>query len=112
MAPAELRQRLQGVISFPVTPFKADLALDLDGFRRNLRALLRHPICAVVAPAGTGELYSLSPVEHLAVVKAAVEEIHGRVPVLTGVGFNPAIAREQAGQAAAAGQMEFWLSRL
>jgi 5-dehydro-4-deoxyglucarate dehydratase len=103
MQPNELRQRLQGVISFPVTPFKADLSLDLDGLRRNLRSLLKHPICAVVAPAGTGELYSLSPAEHLAVVKATVEEAKGRVPVLAGTGFNPPIAAELARKAAAAG---------
>lgn len=103
MQPNELRSRLRGVISFPVTPLKADLSLDLDGLRLNLRSLLRHPVCAVVAPAGTGELYSLTTTEHLAVVKAAVEEVQGRVPVLAGAGFNPPIAVELASQAAAAG---------
>jgi 5-dehydro-4-deoxyglucarate dehydratase len=100
MQPNELRQRLQGVISFPVTPFKADLSLDLDGLRRNLRALLKHPVCAIVAPAGTGELYSLSSAEHAAVVKTVVEEVAGRVPVLAGTGFNPPIAAELAREAA------------
>src|SRR5580765_6745360 len=103
MRPNELRQALQGVISFPVTPFNADLSLDLPGFRKNLRALLQHPICAVVAPAGTGELYSLTPAEHLAVITAAIEEVQGRVPVLAGTGFNPALAAELARQASAAG---------
>jgi 5-dehydro-4-deoxyglucarate dehydratase len=103
MPPNELRQRLRGVISFPVTPFKADYSLDLDGLRRNLRSLLRHPVCAVVAAAGTGELYSLSPAEHLAAVKATVEEVNDRVPVLAGTGFNPTIAAELARQAAVAG---------
>jgi 5-dehydro-4-deoxyglucarate dehydratase len=100
MQPNELRQRLQGVISFPVTPFKKDLSLDLDGLRKNLRSLLQHPVCAIVAPAGTGELYSLSPIEHAAVVKTVVEEVSGRVPVLTGTGFNPPIASELAREAA------------
>jgi 5-dehydro-4-deoxyglucarate dehydratase len=103
MQPAELRKRLHGVISFPVTPFGKDLSLDLFGLRRNLHALLKHPICAVVAPAGTGEIHSLSPEEHLAVVKATVEEVAGRAPVLTGVGFNPQIAADLARNAAAAG---------
>ena len=103
MQPNALRQKLHGVISFPVTPFKKDLSLDLDGLRRNLRALLKHPLCAIVAPAGTGEIHCLSPAEHLAVVKATVEEVQGRVPVLTGTGFNPPIAAETAKQAAAAG---------
>src|SRR5580765_4501194 len=103
MQPNDLRGRLQGVISFPVTPFKADLSLDLEGLRKNLRSLLKHPVCAVVAPAGTGELYSLSPAEHLAVVKTTVEEVQGKVPVLAGTGFNPPIAAELARKAADAG---------
>jgi len=103
MQPNELRKKLQGVISFPCTPFKKDLSLDLDGLRKNLRSLLKHPICAIVAPAGTGEIHSLSPEEHFAVVKTTVEEVNGRVPVLTGTGFNPPIAAELARQAAAAG---------
>jgi 5-dehydro-4-deoxyglucarate dehydratase len=103
MQPNELRKKLHGVISFPCTPFKKDLSLDLDGLRKNLRSLLKHPICAIVAPAGTGEIHSLSPAEHLAVVKTVVEEVKGKVPVLAGTGFNPPIAAELAKQAAAAG---------
>ena len=100
MQPNELRRRLQGVISFPVTPFKKDLSLDLEGLRKNLRSLLQHPVCAIVAPAGTGELYSLSPTEHAAVVKTVVDEVNGRVPVLAGTGFNPPIASDLARDAA------------
>src|SRR5688572_6295915 len=103
MQPTELRKKLHGVISFPCTPFKKDLSLDLDGLRHNLRSLLKHPISAVVAPAGTGEIHCLSPDEHLAVVKATVEEVNGRLPVLTGTGFNPPIAAELAKKAAATG---------
>jgi len=103
MNPNQLRERLKGVIAFPVTPFKSDLSIDLEGLRHNLRSLLQHPICAIVAPAGTGEIHSLSPSEHLSVVRAVVEEVKGRVPVLSGVGFNPPIAAELARHAAAAG---------
>lgn len=103
MSPSELRSRLQGVVGFPVTPFKADLSLDLDGLRRNLRAMLQHPPAAIVAAGGTGELYSLTPAEHLAVVRAAVEEAGGAVPVIAGVGFNGPIAISLARQAADAG---------
>lgn len=103
MQPTELRKKLQGVVSFPCTPFKQDLSLDLDGLRHNLRVLLKQPVCGIVAPAGTGEFHSLSPAEHLAVVKTTIEEAKGRVPVLTGVGMNPPIAVEMAKQGAAAG---------
>jgi 5-dehydro-4-deoxyglucarate dehydratase len=103
MQPNDLRKRLTGVISFPVTPFKADQSLDLKGLRANLRALLRHPISAVVAAAGTGELYSLSAAEHRAVVQATVEEVNGRVPVMAATGFNPPIGAQLAREALAAG---------
>src|SRR5262245_13395372 len=85
----ELRSSLRGVIAFPVNPFKKDLSLDLDGLRKNLRAVLKHPICAVVEPEGTGEVYSLSAAEHLAVVRTTIDEVAGKVPVLAGAGVNP-----------------------
>lgn len=103
MQPIELRRKLEGVISFPCTPFKKDLSLDLEGLRKNLRALLKHPICAIVAPAGTGEMHVLSLQEHFAVMETTIQEVNGRVPVLTGVGVNTPIASELARHARAAG---------
>lgn len=103
MKSEDLRAKLKGVIAFPVTPFKADLSLDPGGLRKNLQALAKHPMAAVVAAGGTGELYSLTPAEHLEVVKATVEELQGRVPVIAGVGFNLAIARDLAKASHAAG---------
>jgi len=103
MKPEELRNKLQGVIAFPITPFRADNTIDVEGLHKNLQPMLRHNVAAVVAAAGTGELYSLSPAEHLKVVKAVVQEVNGKVPVIAGAGFNPPIAIEQAKQAADAG---------
>jgi 5-dehydro-4-deoxyglucarate dehydratase len=99
----QLLQKLPGVVAFPITPFRRDLSLDVEGLRANLQQLMRHPISAVVAAGGTGEIYSLNPSEHLQVVKATVEEIGGRVPVIAGAGLNWPIAREMARQAADAG---------
>jgi 5-dehydro-4-deoxyglucarate dehydratase len=65
--------------------------------------MLQHPPAAIVAAGGTGELYSLSPAEHQAVVRTAVEESAGRVPVIAGAGFNGPIAAALARQAAEAG---------
>ncbi|MGH9971274.1 MAG: 5-dehydro-4-deoxyglucarate dehydratase [Pyrinomonadaceae bacterium] len=103
MDPQELRSKFHGVIAFPVTPFHKDLSLDLDGLRQNLARLLKHPVCAVIAAGGTGEMYSLTPAEHLAVVKATVEVVGGKVPVLTAVGFNHQLAVELAKQSQNAG---------
>ncbi|HXG63171.1 MAG TPA: 5-dehydro-4-deoxyglucarate dehydratase [Planctomycetota bacterium] len=103
MKAEEFRARLEGMIAFPVTPFRPDLSLDLEGFRSNLQALLRRPPAALVAAGGTGELYSLTPDEHVKVVAAAVEEARGRVPVVAGVGFNASLGAEMARRAAGAG---------
>jgi len=103
MDPQELRSKYSGVIAFPVTPFNKDLSLDLKGLQKNLEGLLQHPICAVIAAGGTGEMYSLTPREHLEVVQATLEVVNGRLPVLTAVGFNQQLAVEMARQSARAG---------
>ena len=103
MAPNSLRSKLHGVIAFPVTPFHRDLSLNLDGLRKNLSALAAHPLCAIIAAGGTGELYSLTPAEHLQVVKATVEQLQNRIPILAAAGFNPHIAADLAKASHAAG---------
>ncbi len=103
MDPQELRNQLKGVIGFPVTPLQKDLSLDLEGLRRNVRFQLQHPLSALVAAGGTGEVYSLTPAEHKAVVEATVAETAGRVPVIAGVGFGTQLAIELATQSEMAG---------
>jgi len=103
MEPTELRSKLSGVIAFPITPFKSDLSLDTVGLRENLAKLFEHAICAVVAAGGTGEMYSLTPSEHLQVVRTTVEATEGRLPVIAGVGFNQHLAVELARASADAG---------
>ena len=50
MNPTELRKSLEnGVIAFPVTPFKDDLSLDLEGLRSNLERMVQHDFRAIVA---------------------------------------------------------------
>jgi 5-dehydro-4-deoxyglucarate dehydratase len=103
LSPDRLRESLTGVIGFPVTPFRSDLSLDVEALRRNLRAMLETPLAAIVAAGGTGELYSLTPAEHLTVVKTVVDETRGRVPVIAGTGFGAALGAHLARQAETAG---------
>ena len=103
MKAGEIRSRLRGVIAFPVTPFNADLSLDAAGLRKNLRALMKYSMSAVVAAGGTGELYSLTPQEQLEIVKTVVEEVNRKTPVIAGVGFNTEIASVLAKQSERAG---------
>ena len=103
MSPDDLGSKLRGAIGFPVTPFAADSSLDLSALRANLRAMLAHPLAAIVAAGGTGELYSLTPDEHLQVVRTTVEEAAASIPVIAGVGFNVPLAVQLAQQSARAG---------
>jgi 5-dehydro-4-deoxyglucarate dehydratase len=103
MHPNTLREKLYGVIAFPVTPFKDNLALDLPGLHHNLTKLLEHPISAVVAAGGTGEMYSLTPAEYSRVIELTTHAIEDRVPVIAGVGFGQRLAIEMAQAAEKAG---------
>ena len=103
MKPEKLRAEFGGVVAFPITPFRDDLSLDIEGLRHNLTQLMKHKVCAVVAAGGTGEVYSLTPSEHALVVETTVEIVNGKAPVIAGVGFNQMLAIELAKQSAEAG---------
>lgn len=103
MHPNTLRNKLAGVIAFPVTPFKENLSLDLPGLHHNLSKLLEHPISAVVTAGGTGEMYSLTPAEYARVIELTTHAVEDRVPVIAGVGFGQRLAVEMAQAAEKAG---------
>jgi len=103
MKPEELRAKFGGVVAFPITPFRDDLSLDIEGLRHNLTQLMKYRVCAVVAAGGTGEVYSLTPSEHAQVIETTVEIVKGKAPVIAGVGFNQMLAVELANRSAAAG---------
>jgi 5-dehydro-4-deoxyglucarate dehydratase len=81
-----------GLLSFPVTHFDADLAFDEGAYREHLGWLSDYDVAGLFAAGGTGEFFSLTPAEVPVVVKAAVEEAGGKVPVLSGCGYGTAIA--------------------
>ena len=102
-SPEQLKARLRGALAFPITPYKADGSVDLDGVRRNAAWLPGTGLVAVVAPSGTGELFGMSPDECVAVTRATVDAIDGRLPVIASVGFGPKVAADMAREAEAAG---------
>ena len=103
MHPNTLRNKLSGVIAFPITPFKDDLSLDHPGLHQNLNKLLEYPISAVVPAGGTGEMYSLTPAEYLRVIELTALAVEDRVPVIAGVGFGQRLGIEMAQAAEKAG---------
>ncbi|MEU7835191.1 MULTISPECIES: 5-dehydro-4-deoxyglucarate dehydratase [unclassified Nonomuraea] len=101
---ARLRRGMEtGVLSFPLTPFDADGALDIDAFRAYLRDQIAAGPGAVFPCCGTGEFFSLAEDEYERVVTAAVEEAAGALPVVVGAGYGWAQAARFAAIAERAG---------
>jgi len=101
-APQELGHALSaGLLSFPVTHFDQDYAFDEAAYRNNLEWLSTYPVAGLFAAGGTGEFFSLTSAELNRVVKAAVEQVAGKVPVVApaGGGTAQAIEHAQAAQA-------------
>jgi 5-dehydro-4-deoxyglucarate dehydratase len=104
MTPQEMAGQIGGgLLSFPVTPFKADHSFDEATYRANMDWLCGYEVAGLFAAGGTGEFFSLTPTEVPEVVAVAVNETRGRVPVLAGTGYGTAIAREIAIAAEKAG---------
>src|SRR5262249_37905380 len=104
MTPAEFaRQVGSGLLSFPVTHFNKDLTFDERSYRDHIAWLGSRKVSGLFAAGGTGEFFSLSLAEVEKVVRTAVEENAGRVPVIAGAGYGTAIAKELAAAAERAG---------
>lgn len=101
--PHELAEQLKdGLLSFPVTAFTADLQVDEESYRRHLNWQARQGVAGLFAAGGTGEGFSLSPEENALVARMAVEEAGDVVPVLGSAGGATylAVANARAAQAA------------
>src|SRR5215469_6044233 len=104
LSPAELGKKIgEGLLSFPVTHFSSEFAFDEKSYREHIAWLLEHKPAGLFAAGGTGEFFSLALGEFTAVVKAAVSETAGRVPLLAGCGYGTAMAKEFAKAAEDAG---------
>jgi 4-hydroxy-tetrahydrodipicolinate synthase len=69
-----------------VTPFRRDLSLDEETFRRLVRRQIDAGVDFLVPCGTTGESPTLTHAEHLRVVEITVEEAGGKTPVLAGAG--------------------------
>ncbi len=104
MSPQEMARKIgSGLLSFPVTHFDSDFRFDEAGFRAHCAWLAGYDVAGLFAAGGTGEFFSLTPDEVPAIVAAAVTEVAGRTPVLSGCGYGTAIAVEMAKRVEQAG---------
>ena len=78
--------KLEGIIAYPITPFKAENQEDdFDALTTTLNALLEHQ-CDAIAPLGSaGESAYLSWQEWQQVAEKSIEVVNHRVPVILGI---------------------------
>lgn len=74
-----------GVFPAAVTHFHDDESLDLPATLRHLDAMIDAGVHGMILLGSVGENCALDPAEKREVLRAAVQHIKGRVPVLTGV---------------------------
>jgi 5-dehydro-4-deoxyglucarate dehydratase len=102
--PGEMAKRIgEGLLSFPVTHFGDGLEFQPKPYQGHIAWLLSYRPAGLFAAGGTGEFFSLTPSEYLAVVKAAVAQTARQAPLIAGCGYGTATAREFAQAAEGAG---------
>jgi 4-hydroxy-tetrahydrodipicolinate synthase len=74
-----------GVYPAATTQFAADLSLDIAACRRTLTALVADGVDGLVLLGTVGENNSLRPEEKRLALRAGVEAVGGRVPLVAGV---------------------------
>ena len=77
---------LSGSITALATPFTAAGGLDNDAWLRLVDMQLAGGTRALVVAGSTGEAAALTTAEYEALLRAAVERVAGRVPVIAGTG--------------------------
>ena len=78
--------RFSGCIPANLLPFTADLAIDVPAYKKHLRWLAdTKGVTAIVANGHAAEVSSLSREERKRALALALEEVAGKVPIITGV---------------------------
>ncbi|MGQ0752711.1 MAG: dihydrodipicolinate synthase family protein [Betaproteobacteria bacterium] len=90
-----------GFVHTPVTPFKADHAIDFDAYGGLIDFHMRHGAEALAVAMHCGESVSLSDAEQRKLLQFALDKAGGRVPVMAHVsdsGTGMAVARARHAQ--------------
>lgn len=99
------KEDIVGIFPPLYTPLTADGELDRDGFRTEIAYFMQFGVTGLVVGGSTGEGHALERDELTELTKIAVEEVAGRLPVVTGIittTTREATARAIAARAAGA----------
>lgn len=79
---------LKGSLVALVTPMDVDGEIDFTTLRKLVEWHIEQGTNGIVAVGTTGESPTVDVEEHIAIVRAVVEQVAGRVPVIAGTGAN------------------------
>ncbi len=79
---------IKGSIVAIVSPMHEDGRLDFERYRALIDWHVAEGTSAIVAVGTTGESPTVDPDEHIELIRVAVEQAAGRVPVIAGTGGN------------------------
>jgi len=79
---------VKGSLVAIVSPMFEDGSLDLDSFRRLVDWHIAEGTSAIIVVGTTGESPTVDFEEHTLLIKTAIEQAAGRVPVIAGTGAN------------------------
>ncbi|MBA3958683.1 MAG: 4-hydroxy-tetrahydrodipicolinate synthase [Parachlamydiaceae bacterium] len=77
---------IKGVFTALITPFNNKGELDQEGFRANIRFQIENGVHGIVPLGTTGEAPTLSHQEQETVLRIAVQEAKGKIPIMAGTG--------------------------
>ncbi|HKL48906.1 MAG TPA: dihydrodipicolinate synthase family protein, partial [Desulfuromonadales bacterium] len=79
---------LKGSMVAIVTPFDQNGQFDEEKYRQLIEFQIEKGTDAIVPVGTTGESATLDFDEHERVIKACIEQVAGRIPVVAGTGAN------------------------
>jgi len=78
--------QLSGSLTALITPFDASGAIDFTAWQRLVEWQIKSGIDAIIVAGSTGEAAALTDDEYSALIRSAVKQVAGRIPVLAGTG--------------------------
>lgn len=81
-----MKPKVYGVYTALITPFLQNEEVDVNGFKQNLRFMIEQGIDGVVPLGTTGESPTLTKSERELIIKLAVQEAKGKIPIMVGTG--------------------------
>ena len=83
-----LRTQLQGTGVAIVTPFKSSMEVDFDALGKMINFNIENGVEYIVSLGTTGEAPTLDEEEKFDIINYTYEKVHGKVPVVIGIGGN------------------------